>query len=361
MSGQDSDPTRNSHGRQAVSSDVELLISKTGRTLPLREGVTIIGRRKGESDLYLNHASVSRKHCLIERTGDHIEIRDLNSRNGVFVNGMNVNQAKLKLDDRIVVGAIALRLVPATSKPELRLSEQEASQSAYDGVSLAGSSAGMATIDASDHEVEIGSANDLSDELLPNQMDWFEYDEDDIEADPVVEQKLPARVQYYEDEVEEAPKKKRRRRQRTIEIPPVAGQILAALRSPEILKKLVVVIAIAAGIGYYMSLPDAQAEAREVFVRLVEIHTEMQTLRETAATTAQWSNFANSVNAELPQLRAALDVAKRDPGKADTYLNLAIRDCLPAMLADGRSEIIDAEHQFVENLQTARQILTGQR
>jgi len=361
MSGHGSNPTRRSVTDEAATSDIELLISKTGRTLPLREGVTIIGRRKGESDLYLNHASVSRKHCLIERSGDRIEIRDLNSRNGVFVNGMNVTQARLKVEDRIVVGAIALRLVPATSKPELRLSEQEASQSAYDGIPLAGSSAGMATIDASDDDVEVGGEADLSDELLPNQMAWFEYDEDDLEPEPAVEQKLPARVQYYEDEADEAPKKKRPRRQRTIQIPPVAGQVFAALRSPEILKKLAVVIVIAIGIGYYMSLPDAQAEAREVFVRLVEIHTEMQTLRETAATTAQWSNFANSVNAELPQLTASLDVAKRDPGKADTYLNLAIRDCLPVMLTNGRSEITDAEHQFVENLQTARQILTGQR
>ncbi|MCG6157965.1 FHA domain-containing protein [Rubinisphaera margarita] len=337
------------------------MISKTGRTFPLRDGVTIIGRRRGESDLYLNHASVSRKHCLIERSGEKIEIRDLNSRNGVFVNGMNVSNAKLKIDDRIVVGAIALRLVPATSNAELRLSDQEAGKTAYDGASLSGSSAGMATLDASDEELDLVSGNDLSDELLPDQMAWFSYDEDDIEPEPVATPKLPARVRQSELEDDEKPRKQRKRQKRSIEIPPVAGQVLEAIRSPEILKKLVILIVIAVGIGYYMSLPDANAEARKVFVRLVEIHTDMQEMRDSGAPEARWSTFAATVNAELPQLQNNLDTARRDPNKADTYLGLAIRDCLPVMLDQGIDEITPQERQFVDHLQTAREILVGER
>lgn len=40
----------------------------------------------------LAHASVSRRHCMIEIEWPIVRIRDLGSRNGTFLNGLNIGQ-----------------------------------------------------------------------------------------------------------------------------------------------------------------------------------------------------------------------------------------------------------------------------
>ena len=56
----------------------------------------------------MNHASVSRRHCVIEREGDNFKIRDLGSSNGTFVNGQPVNDKMLNHADQVRIGSIAL-------------------------------------------------------------------------------------------------------------------------------------------------------------------------------------------------------------------------------------------------------------
>jgi eukaryotic-like serine/threonine-protein kinase len=41
------------------------------------------------------HADVSRHHCMIEIQGPNIQVRDLGSRNGTFVNGEKIGQRPL--------------------------------------------------------------------------------------------------------------------------------------------------------------------------------------------------------------------------------------------------------------------------
>ncbi len=52
-------------------------------------GITI-GKRRGEADLVLDHAGVSRLHARIVREGDSFFIEDLNSTNGTFKNGLRL-------------------------------------------------------------------------------------------------------------------------------------------------------------------------------------------------------------------------------------------------------------------------------
>src|SRR2546427_6429111 len=56
-----------------------------GLSYPLADGTHIVGR-ESESDIQLDEAAVSRRHCVIERCGDRCTVRDLKSRNGTFVN-----------------------------------------------------------------------------------------------------------------------------------------------------------------------------------------------------------------------------------------------------------------------------------
>ncbi len=65
------------------------------------------------NDLELPELSISRQHCVIEiqKTGDetHYRIRDLQSANGVKVNGQEVAECELKSGDRIQLGDCLLR------------------------------------------------------------------------------------------------------------------------------------------------------------------------------------------------------------------------------------------------------------
>ena len=58
------------------------------------------------NDLVFPEPQVSRNHAVLARRGRHIEIVDLNSENGTFVNGLRVERQVLKHDDRIGLGRV---------------------------------------------------------------------------------------------------------------------------------------------------------------------------------------------------------------------------------------------------------------
>ena len=70
-----------------------------GKIVPVR-GRLVIGRGS-ECDLILDEPEMSRRHAVIENSGDGIYLRDLGSANGTFVNGVQVRDAVLHPDDQI--------------------------------------------------------------------------------------------------------------------------------------------------------------------------------------------------------------------------------------------------------------------
>jgi len=71
-------------------------------------GVRTLGRATG-ADFSLDAALVSRVHCrLIVLPGGELEIRDLDSTNGTFVNGKRVQHARLASGDRLQIGRVEL-------------------------------------------------------------------------------------------------------------------------------------------------------------------------------------------------------------------------------------------------------------
>jgi pSer/pThr/pTyr-binding forkhead associated (FHA) protein len=67
-----------------------------------------LGRATG-ADFIVDAALVSRVHCrVIALPTGELEIRDLESTNGTFVNGRRVEQARLAPGDRIQVGRMEL-------------------------------------------------------------------------------------------------------------------------------------------------------------------------------------------------------------------------------------------------------------
>jgi pSer/pThr/pTyr-binding forkhead associated (FHA) protein len=79
---------------------------KTFRILP--GGVRTLGRATG-SDFSVDGALVSRVHCrLTALPGGELEVRDLESTNGTFVNGTRVESARLQPGDRLQIGRVEL-------------------------------------------------------------------------------------------------------------------------------------------------------------------------------------------------------------------------------------------------------------
>ena len=79
---------------------------KTFRILP---GVArTIGRSTG-ADFILDAALVSRVHCQLLALGDgELEVRDLESTNGTYVNGNRIEKARLSPGDKVQVGRVEL-------------------------------------------------------------------------------------------------------------------------------------------------------------------------------------------------------------------------------------------------------------
>ena len=71
--------------------------------------IRTIGRAP-RADFILDRALVSRLHCRLEGKRDHIEVLDLASTNGTFVNGKRVERAMLGDGDKLRVGRIELQV-----------------------------------------------------------------------------------------------------------------------------------------------------------------------------------------------------------------------------------------------------------
>jgi pSer/pThr/pTyr-binding forkhead associated (FHA) protein len=92
-----------------------------GRTYELKTVLTTIGR-VDDNAFELAEPSVSSHHCEILLRGSDIIVKDLNSTNGTYINGQQVNESPLKPGQVLRLGQVELRLegdasaVPPPSK-----------------------------------------------------------------------------------------------------------------------------------------------------------------------------------------------------------------------------------------------------
>ena len=71
--------------------------------------IKTIGRSTG-AELILDAALVSRLHCRLEASSETLEVVDLESTNGTFVNGTRIVRAHLIPGDRLKVGRVELQV-----------------------------------------------------------------------------------------------------------------------------------------------------------------------------------------------------------------------------------------------------------
>ena len=90
-----------------------------------------IGRSKG-CDLVIRHEAVSRKHVLVEFAGEKWFLKDLESGNGTFIDGVRVQHAELAGSSTIELGQggpqISLQLEVTSKAPEQKKETEAISQ-----------------------------------------------------------------------------------------------------------------------------------------------------------------------------------------------------------------------------------------
>lgn len=89
-----------------------------GDPIPLRKNVLIVGRRSS-CDIQLDFPNVSSKHCELAFTNGYWRVRDLNSSNGVKVNGTRVDEKFVQPGDSISIArhTFEINYTPDPSAP----------------------------------------------------------------------------------------------------------------------------------------------------------------------------------------------------------------------------------------------------
>lgn len=75
-------------------------------TFRLKPGAIKTIGRAPRADFRVEAALVSRVHCRLSAGAADLEVIDLESTNGTFVNGARVDRALLKIGDRLGVGKV---------------------------------------------------------------------------------------------------------------------------------------------------------------------------------------------------------------------------------------------------------------
>jgi len=86
----------------------------TFRILP--GSIKTVGRAT-RADFIVDAALVSRLHCRLTAGATELEVVDLDSTNGTFVNGTRTTRAVLKNGDRLGVGRVELTVMRAADQP----------------------------------------------------------------------------------------------------------------------------------------------------------------------------------------------------------------------------------------------------
>lgn len=116
---------------------------------PLKKEVVLVGRSIG-SDILLNDKSISRRHAQIIKGPDGFVIKDLDSRNGTFVNNKRVEEHLIRDNDEVSLGNLSFNfLYPASMKknrpqlkPETEIKAPQPPRNAQPTVTLTKSRAG---------------------------------------------------------------------------------------------------------------------------------------------------------------------------------------------------------------------------
>ena len=102
--------------------------------IPLEKPIVLIGRQ-ADCDVSLTTSrKISRRHCAVAQVNDYYIVRDLNSTNGVFLNGNRIQkECRIEIGDDLIIGDIHFRMqdeVPLSLRGGTSKSEKPAAKGA---------------------------------------------------------------------------------------------------------------------------------------------------------------------------------------------------------------------------------------
>ena len=98
----------------------KLIVSIDGvviKEVPLTKERTSLGRRP-YNDIVIDNLAVSGEHAVVHLRGDHVEIEDLGSTNGTYINGQAVKHHTLHTGDIIDIGKYKIRFLNEAQHPD---------------------------------------------------------------------------------------------------------------------------------------------------------------------------------------------------------------------------------------------------
>jgi len=87
-----------------------------GPVISLTRPIFLVGRHP-ECDIRIDLPQISRRHCCLAMAQDQIIIRDLGSRHGVWLNGRQIQESRLRPGDEIAIGHLLYRLEQPQVQP----------------------------------------------------------------------------------------------------------------------------------------------------------------------------------------------------------------------------------------------------
>lgn len=108
-----------------MTRDVRTFISHGQQTVEAHDGGAIVVGRDSSCAIVLDDALASRRHASFTMRGEKLFVRDLQSRNGLLVNGLPAEgETELFHGDQVTVGRSALRVMRQAYKPKRAESER---------------------------------------------------------------------------------------------------------------------------------------------------------------------------------------------------------------------------------------------
>ena len=103
-------PTHKGAESTGVARLVVVSSNFAGQEFLLDKAAVVIGRTD-ENDVVINHRSISRHHAKVVRENGHYHVVDLQSANGVRVNGEEYGKVELRRGDQVDLGHVRLRFI----------------------------------------------------------------------------------------------------------------------------------------------------------------------------------------------------------------------------------------------------------
>jgi predicted component of type VI protein secretion system len=87
----------------------QLVALNDGPSILVDKPILLLGRHP-ECDVQIDSRKISRRHCCIAQVDDYLVVRDLDSTNGICINGVRVLEGKLHPGDELTVGSTRYRV-----------------------------------------------------------------------------------------------------------------------------------------------------------------------------------------------------------------------------------------------------------